>query len=75
VQYVKDDKLLKKLGVRIKDIRKKRNITQMELGVLCNNYAEQIGRIERGQLNVTISTLNIIAKALGVKLSDMVDVE
>jgi transcriptional regulator with XRE-family HTH domain len=66
VQYVKDEKLLKALGQRIRDIRKKRNLTQVELGVKCDNYAEQIGRIERGQLNVSISTLNVIAKALDV---------
>jgi transcriptional regulator with XRE-family HTH domain len=72
VQYVKDEKLLKALGQRIRDIRKKRNLTQVELGVKCDNYAEQIGRIERGQLNVSISTLNVIAKALDVTLSELV---
>jgi transcriptional regulator with XRE-family HTH domain len=74
VQYVKDEKLLKALGQRIRDIRKKRNLTQVELGVKCDNYAEQIGRIERGQLNVSISTLNVIAKALDVTLSELVNI-
>lgn len=73
MQYVKDELLLKKLGKRIRDLRKKRKLSQVELGVLCNNYAEQIGRIERGQLNVTISTLSMIAKALQIKLPELVD--
>lgn len=75
MQYVKDEKLLKAIGKRIKEIRRKRNLTQVELGVKCNNYAEQIGRIERGQLNVTISTLNILAQALQVTLSELVNIE
>ncbi|MBS1683223.1 MAG: helix-turn-helix transcriptional regulator [Bacteroidetes bacterium] len=75
VQYVKDEKLLKALGKRIRELRKKRNLTQVELGVKCNNYAEQIGRIERGELNVTISSLNIIARALQVSLSELVTIE
>ena len=75
MQFVKDEKLLKALGKRIREIRKKRNLTQVELGVKCNNYAEQIGRIERGQLNVTISTLNLLAKALQVSLSDLVNID
>ena len=48
-------------------------MTKVELGVKCNNYAEQIGRIERGELNVTISTANMIGKSLGVTLSQLVD--
>ena len=50
-------------------------MTQVELAVACDNYAEQIGRIERGQLNVSICTLKVIAKALNVKLSVLVDVD
>jgi len=64
---------LKRLGVRIRELRNARKLTQVELGVMCNNYAEQIGRIERGQLNVTVCTLNIIAKAFDIKLSELLD--
>ena len=75
MQYVKDEKFLKKLGAKIRELRKSRNMTQVELGVACNNYAEQIGRIERGELNVTICSLKTIAKALKIKLKDLVDLE
>lgn len=71
----RDDKFLKKLGDRIRHLRKSKNMTQVELGVACNNYGEQIGRIERGELNVSISTLKVIAKALNVKLPVLVDVD
>jgi transcriptional regulator with XRE-family HTH domain len=75
VQYVKDDKFLKLLGNRIRELRKQRKITQVELAVLCNNYAEQIGRIERGELNVSVCTLRVIAKALNITLSELTNLE
>ena len=50
-------------------------MTQLQLGVSCNNYAEHIGRIERGKLNVTVCSLKSIAKALNVKLKEIVDVD
>ena len=75
MQNNKDTRLLKKLGERIRQHRKAKNMTQVELAVACDNHAEQIGRIERGELNVTISTLKMIAKALNVKLSVLVDVD
>jgi transcriptional regulator with XRE-family HTH domain len=40
-----------------------------------DNYAEQIGRIEKGQLNVTICTLKKIAQSLEISLSELLDFE
>jgi transcriptional regulator with XRE-family HTH domain len=71
VQSVKDKAFLKKLGVRIKRIRKEKGMSQLDLGVAMDNYAEQVGRIERGQLNVTICTLKKLADALKVPLSEL----
>jgi transcriptional regulator with XRE-family HTH domain len=34
----------------------------------------QIGRIERGETNPTVSTLYVLAQALGVELKELVDV-
>jgi transcriptional regulator with XRE-family HTH domain len=62
---------LKSLGTRIRDIRKSKNLSQLDLGVAMDNYAEQVSRIERGQLNVTICTLKDIASALDISLSEL----
>jgi transcriptional regulator with XRE-family HTH domain len=35
----------------------------------------QIGRIERGETNPTISTLYVLAQALGVEFKELVDVK
>ena len=71
MQSVKDKKFLKKLGNHIRKLRTQRGLTQLDLAIKLNNYAEQIGRIERGELNTSICTLKMIAEALDVSLSDL----
>ena len=70
MQKVKDKIFLKKLGSQIREIRKSKNLSQLDVGVAMDNFAEQIGRIERGELNVSVCTLKKVAEALGVPLSD-----
>jgi transcriptional regulator with XRE-family HTH domain len=71
VQNVKDKQFLIKLGKHIRKIRKAKGLSQLDVGVAMDNYAEQVGRIERGQLNVSICTLKKISEALSVKLGDL----
>jgi transcriptional regulator with XRE-family HTH domain len=68
----KQTDLLKKFGKRIRELRKQKKLTQLELGVLCDSFAEHIGKIERGELNVTLITMDLLAKALDVKIEDLV---
>ncbi|GAB4250278.1 MAG: hypothetical protein Kow0079_03480 [Vicingaceae bacterium] len=75
VHYIKDTEFLKALGKRIKAIRLEKHLTQEDLGFLCNNHGEQIGRIERGEHNVTICSLLNISKALKVPLKELLDFE
>ena len=71
VQNVKDKIYLKRLGNRIRTLRKERGLSQLDLGVSMDNYAEQISRIERGQLNVSICTLKKIAEGLEIPLYEL----
>lgn len=73
VQNVKDKAFLKLLGFRIRNLRKEKKLTQLDLAVQMDNYAEQVGRIERGQLNVSICTLKKIAEALDISLSELLE--
>ncbi|RYD78381.1 MAG: XRE family transcriptional regulator [Sphingobacteriales bacterium] len=75
MQHVKDPVLLKKLGQRIRRLRKEKNLSQLQLAVLMDNHAEQIGRIERGELNVTIGTLQKIAASLDTNILHLLAVE
>ena len=71
VQKVKDKKFLKELGNRVRQIRLQQGLSQLDLGIAIDNYAEQIGRIERGELNVSICTLKLIAKGLQIPLHEL----
>lgn len=71
MQHVKDPVLLKKIGNRIRQLRKEKKLSQLDLAVRMDNHAEQIGRIERGELNVTIGTLQKIAESLHLPITDL----
>jgi transcriptional regulator with XRE-family HTH domain len=75
VQELKDKKFLKKLGNHIKKLRTAKGLTQLDLAIKLNNYAEQIGRIERGELNSSICTLKNIAERLDVSLAELLNVD
>jgi transcriptional regulator with XRE-family HTH domain len=74
VQNVKDQKFLKQLGRRIRQLRTAKGLSQVDVGVAMDNYGEQIGRIERGELNVTICTLKKIAETLDVSLPELIQI-
>lgn len=73
MQNVKDQKFLTQLGKRLRELRLAKGLSQVDVGVAMDNYGEQIGRIERGELNVTICTLKKIAEALDTNLSDLLN--
>jgi DNA-binding XRE family transcriptional regulator len=66
---------LKALGNRIRLLRIEKGLSQLDLGVLMDNYAEQVSRIERGKFNVTVATLLTISNSLEVSLSELFDFE
>lgn len=66
---VKNRKLVKAIGERIRSFRLELQISQEELANEADIPLSQIGRIERGETNPTISTLFVIAEALKIDLS------
>lgn len=69
------EKVLIKIGLRIKELRESKNMTQQELAYRCNFEKSNMNRIEAGRSNLTIGTLLKICHALEVKLVDVVNVE
>ncbi len=65
------DGIRKKLGERIKELRKSAGITQEELGERAELSYKFIGEVERGQVNVSLDSIVKIAGALGVKIGDL----
>lgn len=73
MQNIYDKEFLKQLGKHIASLRKTKGLTQFDLAMRMDNHAEQIGRVERGQLNVTICTLKKIAESLDVPLHELLN--
>ena len=69
-----NDKLSKKIGLKIRLLRTKQQISQEELGYRAGINKNSIGAIERGTSSPTIDTLNQIAHALNINIVDLVDV-
>jgi len=66
---VKNKKLIKAVGERIRQLRIEQGLSQADLALEADILISQIGRIERGETNPTISTLFVIAEALKIDLS------
>lgn len=65
------DTIRKKIGERIRELRKTAGITQEELGEKADLNYKFIGELERGQVNVSLDSLVRIAGALGIKIGDL----
>ena len=70
---IKNTELIKALGTRIRELRIEAGLSQEALSNEAEIPLSQIGRIERGETNPTISTLFVICKALGIELKDLLD--
>lgn len=63
----------KALGNRIRQLREAKNISQTELGNLCNIERSNMNRIEAGNTNPSSFLLYQIAEKLGVPASDLLN--
>jgi transcriptional regulator with XRE-family HTH domain len=59
---------LEKLGKRIKQVRKHRNLTLLELETISGINDSDLSRYEQGKENLEFLTIFKIAKALGVEV-------
>ena len=69
---MEDSERLKKIGLRVTELRLMKNLTKTDLGNLCDIERPSIARIESGKTNPTYLTLVKLAKALEVSVADIV---
>lgn len=67
--------IIKAFGKRLKELRLSKKMSQEKLGHLAQTTLSQIGRIERGEINPTLSTVYILSLALGLSISTLVDMD
>ena len=58
-----------RLGQRIRKFRSQRHWSQEEFADICQINRSYMGRIERGELNLTLDSLEKLAKGLGMTVS------
>lgn len=59
-----DETLIKKVGLRIKELRKARGMTQFDLAIKSDMEENALQRIEAGRTNPTLKTLLKIVNGL-----------
>lgn len=65
----------KKFGIRIRELRSARGITQEDLADLSGLSRQYIGDVERGVRNISLINIEKIANAFKITLSELFDFE
>lgn len=75
MKHYRDQDFIARVGKRVVEIRKRKNISQEDLIERSGLTLSQIGRVERAEINTSISMIALIANCLGVHPSEILDVE
>jgi transcriptional regulator with XRE-family HTH domain len=67
--------VLKQIGLKIRELRKDKNLSLLEFSDKLDIEYNNLIRIEKGRTNMTIGTLLKISEVLEVNLSELVNVE
>jgi len=59
------------LAENIRAFRKARGLSQEELADLCELHRTYIGSVEREERNVSLSTLEVLSKTLGISVAEL----
>jgi transcriptional regulator with XRE-family HTH domain len=65
------DDICVRTGQIIRKLREKQELSQEKLADLAELHRTYIGHVERGEKNLTLRSLERIAKALGVSIRDL----
>ncbi len=65
------NQLVKIFGKNLKKVRNEKGLSQEELAFIVNLDRTYIGRIERGERNISLSTAEKIANALNVSIDKL----
>lgn len=62
---------IKKIGIRIRELRIERKMTQLDLAIASNIDVRQIQRVEASHTSPTIKTLYKVAKGFDVEVNTL----
>ena len=66
---------IKKFGLNIKKLREAKELSFRELSYACDIDNSKISKIEKGQINITFTTILQLARALEVTPSELLQTE
>ena len=69
----RDADILVRFGERVRERRKLLELSQEAFADKCSLDRTYIGGIERGERNLALRNINLIASALGVSISELMD--
>ena len=72
---IRNEKVIKAFGKNLRALRKNKKLSIEELAYDANLEYSQVARIERGEINTTISTAYALADALDIALTSLFDFE
>lgn len=67
--------ILKKIGMNFRLERTRKMLSQEQFAELANVHTNYIGKIERGEQNLTVRKIVEIADALGISVSKVLHLE
>ena len=70
---MQDQILLKEFGLRIRQLRTDRHLSQEELSFQTGFHRTYIGMVERGERNLSLSNIAVFAKTFEMSLSELMN--
>lgn len=68
---MENKEVLIQFGLRVRQLRKERSLSQEELSFKANLHRTYIGMIERAEKNITLVNIEKIANALNVDIKEL----
>lgn len=72
---INSNDFLKSFGKNLKKIREKKEVSLRELAASCNVDHSNIGKIEKGEFNITLLTILELSKGLEIHPKKLLDFE
>lgn len=66
-----ENELQNRFGKRVRELRKKRGHSQETLALACGLDRTYIGSVERGERNISLINIHLIAAALDVPVKEL----
>ena len=65
--------ILERFGLRVRELRKQAGYSQESFAAACGLDRTYIGGIERGERNVALRNVDVIATTLGLTLTELME--